>query len=121
MRTSFLVAVVVGLGALVGCGGDDETDSFEASYARASCERSFECYPDVRRYYDSNIDGCIGLKLSLYRDRRNAYGQVCADATLDQWACEGVAICGTETDLAGPCGYALARVRAACPDASTSP
>lgn len=117
MRTSFLVAAVVGLGAVVGC-GDDGEDSFEGSYARAACERSFECYPEVRRNFKDDVGTCMGSLLSHRQTRLSSYGEACAEATLDEWACESRALCNTEYDIEGPCGYAVRRVREACPDAT---
>jgi hypothetical protein len=120
MRTSFLLAMTVGLGVLAGCGGDDGDDSFEGSYARAACEQSFECYPSIRRNFQDDVERCMGSLLTEWQRRLDSYGEECAEATLALWACQSQAICNTESTVEGPCAAPLVGVRNACPDA-TSP
>lgn len=110
--------MIVGLGAVVACGGDDDGDSFEGSYARASCERAFECYPDVRRRSRDDVEVCMGSLLGQRQMRLASYGEACAEATLAVWACESQAICNTEFEADGPCVSTSTRLRSVCPDAA---
>lgn len=93
---------------------DDDKDSFEESYARAVCERDFDCYPDVARNNKESVGACITTRLAELGRRRREAGAACADATLDAWACQSQASCYSESN-GQACATPLVAFQSNCP------